>query len=88
MPIDLTYTYWRERKIVGGGEKWSLIDTSIGEPVTLATIVRLDGTLARVYWRESVRSDGTCVQDYPSVPEARNAVETYLAALSTHKKEI
>ncbi len=74
--MDLSHTTWRSREVVEGGEKWSLIDTST--ELSLATVVRLPGTLARVYWRASISPR---MQDYASIPEARNAVERHLAAL-------
>lgn len=42
---------WSYNHIINGGEKWQLHSTRFPADDTLATVIRLPGTVCRIYYR-------------------------------------
>lgn len=73
---------WSYSEIAGGGEKWQLVEHRSYGDVTLATLIRLPGTLTRIF-ASQIASDHYNVpstSDYSGPCEARLALEKWLGA--------
>jgi hypothetical protein len=66
--------FWRYVKVVGGGERWNLLTIAEQGGSALVSIVRLPGSLFRVFYVGNDRYYGEPTSDHQSLTDAWLAV--------------